>query len=99
MPLSVLPLPRPPPLSAGCTSSPPLNPLAHPPPRFTGSDQRRGTARLLLGLGISPGSKQCAGLLGRINGTEGFSATDISDMDLAQVGGHEWQETSGHITV
>ncbi|EFN54022.1 hypothetical protein CHLNCDRAFT_25383 [Chlorella variabilis] len=46
---------------------------------------RRGTARLLLGLGLAPGSKQCSGLLERINCQEGFMATDVSDIDLAQV--------------
>ncbi|KAI8466923.1 MAG: tryptophan synthase beta subunit-like PLP-dependent enzyme [Monoraphidium minutum] len=53
--------------------------------RFSGNEGRRGTARLLLGLGLVPGSRQCADLLARINGTEGFYATDISGMDLAQV--------------
>ncbi|KAI3431360.1 hypothetical protein D9Q98_004417 [Chlorella vulgaris] len=53
--------------------------------RFTGCAERRGTARLLLGLGVAPGSQQCRSLLESINSTEGFFATDISDMDLAQV--------------
>lgn len=53
--------------------------------RFSGNEGRRGTARLLLGLGLPPGGRQCRELLGRINGTEGFFATDISGMDLAQV--------------
>ena len=55
------------------------------PCRFTGGAERRGTARLLLGLGLAPGSKQCSGLLERINCQEGFMATDVSDIDLAQV--------------
>lgn len=46
---------------------------------------RRGSARLLLGLGVPPGSRACATMLARMNGAEGFFATDISDMDLAQV--------------
>lgn len=54
--------------------------------RLTGSGDRRGTARLILGVGLAPGSRPCADLLARINGAEGFYATDISDMDLAQVG-------------
>ena len=52
--------------------------------RFTGGADRRGTARLILGLGLPPGSRQCAVLLERINAQDGFFATDVSDIDLAQ---------------
>ena len=48
---------------------------------------RGGTARVLLGLGVPPGGKACRGLLDHIAQADGFSATDISDMDLAQVTG------------
>lgn len=48
---------------------------------------RGGTARVLLGLGVSPGGKACRAMLDRIAQAEGFSATDISDLDLAQVTG------------
>lgn len=47
---------------------------------------RAGTARILIGLGVAPGGRPCRALLERINGEDGFFATDISDMDLAQVG-------------
>jgi hypothetical protein len=61
-------------------------PALHPGVRFSGNEGRRGTARLLLGLGLVPGGRQCADLLAQINRREGFYATDISGMDLAQVG-------------
>ncbi|KAL4440476.1 hypothetical protein ABPG75_003477 [Micractinium tetrahymenae] len=53
--------------------------------RYTDAGGRAGTARILLGLGVAPGGKPCRALLERINGEEGFFATDVSDMDLAQV--------------
>jgi hypothetical protein len=63
----------------------PSTPAFFLPHRFSGNDGRAGTARLLLGLGLAPGSAACRGLLERINASPGFMATDISDMDLAQV--------------
>jgi hypothetical protein len=54
--------------------------------RFSGNAERRGSARVILGLGLAPGSRQCAALLSAVNGQAGFAATDVSDMDLAQVG-------------
>ncbi|PSC71990.1 threonine deaminase [Micractinium conductrix] len=53
--------------------------------RYTDGAGRRGTARMLLGLGVPPGGRPCRELLQRINAQEGFYATDVSDMDLAQV--------------
>ena len=64
-----------------------LNPVLLPSSssRYTDGAGRRGTARMLLGLGVPPGGRPCRELLQRINAQEGFYATDVSDMDLAQV--------------
>ncbi|KAI7838609.1 hypothetical protein COHA_007616 [Chlorella ohadii] len=45
---------------------------------------RGGTARVLLGLGVSPGGKACRAMMDKFAQTEGYSVADISDMDLAQ---------------
>jgi threonine dehydratase len=45
---------------------------------------RGGTARVLLGLGVSPGTKACRAMMDKFAQTEGYAITDISDMDLAQ---------------
>lgn len=46
---------------------------------------RRGEARLLMGLGVPPGSKALRAMLDRVNAQEGWSVLDVSDVDLAQV--------------